>query len=121
MSYCRWSTDDFQCDLYVYADVDGGWSIHVAKTRPVYKEPLPPALPLTPENVMALYDRHRRVSELLKEADHVPIGLPHDGWSFDGCRDATVATLKKLRDLGYRFPLKIIDEIAAGEENEGEP
>lgn len=24
MSYCRWS----DCDLYIYADCDGGWTIH---------------------------------------------------------------------------------------------
>lgn len=27
MSYCRWSTDDFKCDLYIYEDVAGGWTI----------------------------------------------------------------------------------------------
>ena len=25
MAYCRFSSDDFQCDLYVYADVSGGF------------------------------------------------------------------------------------------------
>lgn len=30
MSYCRWSSDDFECDLYCYADVRGGYTTHVA-------------------------------------------------------------------------------------------
>ncbi len=33
MSYCRWSSDDGQCDVYVYEDVAGGWTTHVASRR----------------------------------------------------------------------------------------
>jgi hypothetical protein len=40
MSYCRWSSNDFQCDVYVYEDVAGGWTTHVACNRVVYSEPL---------------------------------------------------------------------------------
>lgn len=39
MSYCRWSCDDFECDLYCYSDVSGGWTIHVAANRHVGKAP----------------------------------------------------------------------------------
>lgn len=45
MSYCRFSTDDYQCDVYVYEDVGGWWSTHVAGNRPVYAEPLPDPVP----------------------------------------------------------------------------
>lgn len=31
MSYCRWSSDNFKCDVYVYADVSGGWTTHVKR------------------------------------------------------------------------------------------
>lgn len=43
MSYCRWSSDCHQCDVYVYADVDGGWTTHVAgrKRRPLKPCPKP--------------------------------------------------------------------------------
>lgn len=30
MSYCRFSSEDYQCDVYAYADVAGGYTIHVA-------------------------------------------------------------------------------------------
>ena len=33
MSYCRWSSMDFQCDVYVYADIGGGYTCHVAGRR----------------------------------------------------------------------------------------
>lgn len=33
MSYCRWSSDFFECDVYVYEDVAGGYTCHVAGRR----------------------------------------------------------------------------------------
>lgn len=45
MSYCRWSTDDFLCDLYIYEHYEGFWAIHVASIRRVYHKPLPPPDP----------------------------------------------------------------------------
>lgn len=33
MSYCRWSSDFGQCDVYVYANVSGMWTTHVAGRR----------------------------------------------------------------------------------------
>jgi len=33
MSYCRWSTDNFKCDLYCYKDCRGGYTTHVAGNR----------------------------------------------------------------------------------------
>ena len=35
MSYCRWSSDDFQSDVYVYEDCRGPWVVHVAGRRHV--------------------------------------------------------------------------------------
>ncbi len=33
MSYCRWSSDNFTCDLYCYEDARGGFITHVAGAR----------------------------------------------------------------------------------------
>jgi hypothetical protein len=30
LSYCRWSSDNFRCELYCYQDTCGGWTTHVA-------------------------------------------------------------------------------------------
>lgn len=35
MSFCRFSTNGFRCDLYVYEDARGGVTIHVAGRRKV--------------------------------------------------------------------------------------
>ena len=32
MSYCRWSSDDFQCDVYVFGS-DTGFETYVARGR----------------------------------------------------------------------------------------
>jgi hypothetical protein len=39
MSYCRWSSDHFECDVYVYEDCSGGWTTHVAGRRRKNKLP----------------------------------------------------------------------------------
>ncbi len=41
MSYCRWSSDDWQCDVYVYEDASGGWTCHVANRRHVFDDTYP--------------------------------------------------------------------------------
>ncbi len=39
MSYCRWSSDWGECDVYVYEDVSGGWTTHVAGRRAKHRVP----------------------------------------------------------------------------------
>lgn len=39
MSYCRWSSDFGECDVYVYEDVHGGWTTHVGSRRLKQKVP----------------------------------------------------------------------------------
>ena len=41
MSYCRFSSDNFRCDVYVHESVYGGWQTHVASRRR--------ALPVVPD------------------------------------------------------------------------
>ena len=61
MSYCRWSTDDMQCDLYIYDHCDGYISVNVATRRRVPKKPLPPQVMLTKQNVRAWSDREQYI------------------------------------------------------------
>ena len=113
MSYCRWSTDDFQCDLYVYADVLGGFTTHVAGNRPVYREPLPEPVDFHADTP-GWFARHQRVMKMIDGATRVPIGLPHDGETFnDETLDDLLARLIALREAGYRFPDYVLDDIRA--------
>ena len=110
MSYCRWSSDDFQCDVYVYADVHGGWQTWVAASRRVYKEPLPPPAPMS--DLKAWMLREKVMRALLDITSLAPIGLPHDGEGFhDDTPGECADRLESLRALGYNVPQYAIDAL----------
>jgi hypothetical protein len=111
MSYCRWSSDDFQCDIYCYADVSGGYTTHVAGKRYVFKQPLPPTISII-DSVEEWFERDQKVSEMLKSSALVKIGLPSDGKSFnDATATEAAARLANLKEEGYRVPQSAIDAL----------
>ena len=110
MSYCRWSSDDWKCDLYCFADVGGGYTTYVAGKRLVTK--LPKNVDLTSENVETWFKVHEKQMNMLESAEYENINLPHAGKSFND------PTLKKfferiiyLKELGYHIPDYVIDQI----------
>ena len=47
MSYCRWSSMDYDCDLYIY-ESESGFEIHVARRRPdIDRSKLPPPVDIS--------------------------------------------------------------------------
>jgi hypothetical protein len=113
MSYCRWSSDDFQCDIYCYESCSGGWDIHVAANRTILKEgDLPPYVPFSQENIDAWIARQMRVMEWVDTAERREIGLPHDGQSFNEQSAGDAANrLIMLRAVGYNVPQYAIDDL----------
>lgn len=109
MSYCRWSTDDFQCDLYVY-ESDRGFEVLVADLKRVYSEPLPPPIDLMPDTADAWFARRAAVKAIPHEM--VPIGLPSDGLR-QTCETAADCAdlLERLKGEGYVFPYDLIEEL----------
>lgn len=103
MSYCRWSSDNFASDVYVYEYVHGGFNIHVAGNRIVGNvPPLPNILEVGNDEFVAA---HRRQMDFVRSAKHAPIGLPHDGETFNEPDiPATIARLLELRAAGYIVP-----------------
>ena len=123
MSYCRWSSDQFQCDVYVYEDCNGGWTTHVAGMRSVELSPKMPWRWLKVPIIGALmWRRYTRLSKHWSETRTlVEIGLPHDGESFnDHCPICCADRLVELRDMGYNVPQYAIDSLMAESEDEGE-
>ena len=119
MSYCRWSSDDFACDLYCYADVNGGWTTHVAGSR--YSGEIPKVEDALLSSDTEEYARQCQAqTDFLKDAQLVPIGLPYDGMTFrDPTLEAFRARVAMLIEAGYRCPewlLASIDE-EIGEES----
>jgi hypothetical protein len=112
MSYCRFSNDDFQCDVYCYADISGGFTTHVASTRLVLDDSLPPSVPL--DDFGAWCKRHEAVTQWVRNAERKPIGLPFDGEQFsDPTAAECVSRLEWLRGLGYNVPQYAIDSLNA--------
>lgn len=114
MSYCRFSTDDFQCDIYCY-ESDFGYQIYVAGLRYVFDEPLPPKVELTPDvDIQAWMAREQKVSAMMDKARiegrHVPIGLPYDSRSFCvATAGEAAAKLQELKALGYNVPDGVVE------------
>lgn len=109
MSYCRFSSDDFQCDVYCYQS-DKGWEIHVARYRFECVTPLPPSVPMS--DVDAWLKRYKKVAKMFDEAKLKKIGLACDGESFCDIDPQSAADrLKELRAMGYKVPQYAIDDL----------
>lgn len=125
MSYCRWSSCNGYCDVYVYADVHGGWTTHVAARRH------PPGAPddglsvfIDPEwkgqdneAIAAEYRRRRDVwAAWTEENEPVQIDHPLAGTSHNHETPGDCAGfLQLLKDGGFQVPQYAIDALLAEE------
>jgi hypothetical protein len=113
MSYCRWSSDDHKCDVYVYEHCDGGYVTHVARKRYTAASPCPP-IPVGWHQLDAEIFTNALAAQRswLASAELVNIDLPHDGESFsDNTPGECAARLESLRALGYIVPQYAIDAL----------
>lgn len=119
MSYCRWSSNDFQCDLYIYEDVKGGFTTHVAGNRVIYKVDLPEPIQLTKDNAAEWAERHRKIMALLDDPDcieRVPIDDENAGETFnDETAGECADRVESLIALGYRVPDYVVKDLRAVE------
>lgn len=118
MSYCRWSTHDHQCDVYVYEDVAGGWTTWVASRRFEFAEPLPEPVELGPDtDVVAWLARHREMTDRFGNPEHGTwVVVPEPGG--EGSRHFNHDTpgecadnLEHLAGLGIVVPQFAIDAL----------
>lgn len=112
MSYCRWSSDNWRCDLYCYEHVDGGWTTHVAARKRVGLDALPNVPDVgtvDPQTWIAAYQAQMAALEKLEFAD---ITLPHAGETFsDPTLEDFKARLLMLKELGYSFPDYVLEAV----------
>lgn len=117
MSYCRWSSDNYKCNIYAY-ESHRGYEIHVASLQIV--EDIPPLPDITKVSLEEWSSAYHQQGKALDEATRVPIGLPSDGQSFVlEDLDAFEAWLRALREEGYHFP-DYVFEVIANERKEQE-
>lgn len=106
MSYRRFSSDNFNCDVYCY---DGGsaFIMHVASRRVVGD--IPKLLPFPSlddkQGQEAWVAAHKTQMAFLEAAEHAPIGFECDGQSFDDSSlEDLLARLISLKTIGYNVP-----------------
>jgi hypothetical protein len=112
MSYCRWSSDNWKSDVYIYASHDGLWTTHVAAKRIVGPVPEEPTWKLLLKDKKLWLRKYKAVNEFIETADRVPIDLPHSGETFkDNSPKGCIDTLRMLQGIGYHVPSWAIEEL----------
>ena len=113
MSYCRWSSCNFGCDLYIYADAGGGWTIHVAGNRVRGKVPeIVWPVDKSPDAGDRFVASHSFQMEFVMNAPREPLGLPHAGESFYLPTAAACADrVEELMALGYCVPAYVVRDL----------
>lgn len=109
MSYCRWSSFDWACDVYCYADAGGGYTTHVAGNRIVGDIPKLPDLNEDTDKFIAAW---RKQDEFIRDAKREGIALPHAGETFnDPDLESFLARLLELKGLGFVVPDEVIQTV----------
>lgn len=113
MSYCRWSSDSFRCDLYCYADTAGGYTTHVAAKRISDNAPREDYAAFESGDIDRYMTSHAVLMRYLENAPRTLIGLPHDGASFnDPDLPSFLDRVRFLKACGYRVPDGVLESIA---------
>lgn len=122
MSYCRWSSDDYNCDLYCYEDVRGGFTTHVANTRIVGDVPKlawPKSSPATEEEIAEFLKSNKIQREFFDDCKREKITLPYAGETFnDSDLESFRDRLLMLREVGYRFSDGVLEAIEEDMKND---
>ena len=115
MSYCRFSSDNFKCDVYVYEDVMGGFTIHVAASKIIGNAPeLPNITEVSNDEYFKAYEAQMKFMETVK---HEKIGLSQDGKAFNIATAKECADkLLELKAIGYNVPQYAIDALIEEDE-----
>lgn len=117
MSYCRPSDLHNWSDVYCYADVCGGYTVHVHNVRCLGVLPPSPSLDVTEtlesaEERKDFVDRLKRHSTAVHLSKKVRIGGPCDGMTFNRPTALDcVHLLFDLRRMGYHVPQHAIQML----------
>lgn len=120
MSYCRFSSDDFRSDVYIYADSGGGYTTHVASHR--YDGEIPSVASAfgEPFNVNRAVELFKEQSDFIQSATMTKIGGQFDGQTFsDPTLGTLLARMNELAAAGYRVPADAFAAVEAEIEEEG--
>lgn len=106
MSYCRFSSDNFKSDFYVYGS-DLGWEIIVAGNRVVGDIP-----PLVEWGAPGFFEALKKQQDFVSAAKHEPITLPHAGASFtEKTVEGAIEMIEELIALGFHAPAHLLEDL----------
>ena len=110
MSYCRFSSDNFGSDVYVYENCYDGFTVHVAGSRILGEIPKVPNLLETTAD--EYFEAHKKQMKFLETALREKIDLEFSGetFSYPTAREA-VEKLEELREVGYYIPQYAINDL----------
>lgn len=129
MAICRWSSNDFKSDLYIYQSTYGGISVNIANSRYTHDPSVLPEWPTAPEfpgeevarsdpawldYVRKYTERYKALKKMIEDADSEPIGGPLDGrtFSFETPREVVQFLEEEVIPCGkYVFPEGLIDDL----------
>lgn len=114
MSYCRWSTDSFRCDIYAYESVGDFWVVYVAGNRLPNDAPreIYPTDWNDKKQTEAYFRAHKELSVYMEDCERLPIGGPCDCERFKLSNlHEFKAKMIELKEQGYCFPDSVLTEI----------
>jgi hypothetical protein len=116
MSYCRWSSDDFQCDVYVYESTGDFWSTNVKGRRRIIPPDVLASFPVvTDDDAASRFARHRAVMRWMDATEPQWFDLSHLPSAGESFRDDTPGEcadrLEALRAEGLNVPQYAIDAL----------
>ena len=112
MSYCRFSSDNWRCDVYCYESEQGDVT-HVASSRIVGDVPVVPFFFSVPQS--DFFSAMKKQSDFVNNAEREKIGLEHDGKTFiDSSVEKLYERLESLVNAGYMIPTYVFASL--GEE-----
>lgn len=106
MSYCRFSSDDWKSDFYIY-EAECGYYVGVAGVR--YEGDI---YPLDFTDGESLPYSYKKQMKSLDECKRVPINLEYAGTShwFDD-PESVIEFVEKLVEMGYHLPKGVIEAL----------
>ena len=113
MSYCRFSTDNFKSDVYVYYG-DDGYTCHIASRKIANIDECPQiSISLSLEDNQQYIERYRLRQEWMENyANRISINHELAGTTFTtDTSDEMAEELLYLREQGFHVPQTAIDKL----------
>ena len=121
MSICRFSSDNWKSDVYIY-ESECGIELHIASSRIISDIPKLPPLSEYKNDLSTWVSLHEKQMEAVRSAKREIIGGKYDGRSLtlDNASELYYA-LKKVQDYGYHVPDFVFDIIREKINQEDDP